>query len=75
MNIPTITAHTWVILDGQTGRLIWGKNEHSNREIASITKAMTAYVTFKLIDILKIDPKTTYLSVSEYASSIGGTTA
>lgn len=72
---PTISAHTWVILDGGSGRLIWGKNEHSSREVASITKMMTAYVVLRLIEQLKLDPLTSMVSVSEYASSVGGTTA
>ncbi|CAK58030.1 unnamed protein product (macronuclear) [Paramecium tetraurelia] len=75
ITVPSITAHTWVILDAQTGRLIWGKNEHSNREIASITKSMTAYVTIKICEQLKIDPTQVTVSVSEYATQIGGTSS
>jgi D-alanyl-D-alanine carboxypeptidase len=83
--LPSVTARSWIILDGQTGRMIWvcynsltnfqGKNEHSKKEIASLTKIMTAYVTLQMIEKLKIDPKKTYLSVSSFSACIGGTSA
>jgi hypothetical protein len=38
-----------------------GKNEHSKKEIASLTKIMTFLVTIQMIEKLKIDPKKTFI--------------
>lgn len=73
--MPTISAHTWVVLDGGNGRLIWGKNEHSKREIASITKTMTSYIALTLLEKLEIDPYSTEITISEFATQIKGTSA
>lgn len=55
--------------------MIWGKNEHNRKEIASLTKIMSCYITILLLDKLRIDPAQTYVQVSTYAAQIGGTTA
>lgn len=72
---PYVTAKWWGVLDGDDGSLLFGRNEHVPREMASITKVMTAYLVFRIMKRFKINPKTTMVSVSKYASSVGGTTA
>ena len=72
---PYVTAKWWGVLDGDDGSLLFGRNEHVSREIASITKVMTAYLIFRIMKRFKINPKKKLLNVSKYASSIGGTSA
>lgn len=52
-----------------------GKNEHAKKEIASITKVMTIYLTLNLIEKLEIDITKTYVQATNYSSSVGGTSA
>lgn len=42
---PFVTAKSWAIMDGRTGEILFGKCENDRREIASLTKIMTAFVT------------------------------
>jgi serine-type D-Ala-D-Ala carboxypeptidase (penicillin-binding protein 5/6) len=39
-----IAAKAWAILDGKTGKLLWGFHETEARAIASTTKIMTAWI-------------------------------
>ena len=39
---PRVTAEGAVLVDGTSGRLLWGKNEKTPMEMASTTKIMTA---------------------------------
>ncbi len=39
---PTVHSHYAVLIDADTGKILWGRNENSEREIASTTKIMTA---------------------------------
>jgi D-alanyl-D-alanine carboxypeptidase len=55
--------------------MIWGKNEHNRKEIASLTKVMTCYLAIQLLEKLRIDPFETFVEVSAYASQVGGTSA
>lgn len=45
------------------------------REVASLTKMMTALTVMKLIKKFKIDPKETFITVQLVAAEIDGTTA
>ena len=72
---PYVTAKCWGVLDGDDGSLLFGRNEHVPREIASITKIMTAYLVFRIMKRFKINPKKKLINVSKYASSVGGTSA
>lgn len=62
-------------MNGKTMDLITGKNINKKRQIASLTKIMTAYVVLNLLEQMKICPKTTFLQVSKKAASIKGTSA
>lgn len=42
---PFVTAKSWAIMDGRTGEILFGKCENDRREIASMTKIMTCFVT------------------------------
>ncbi len=44
---PSVNAKSYLVLDHNSGKLIAEKNSHERLAPASITKLMTAYVTFK----------------------------
>jgi D-alanyl-D-alanine carboxypeptidase len=72
---PFVTAQSWVILDGYTGKLILGHGETEKREIASLTKIMTAYTALELIKRYELDSSKTIVTISEKAAYTEGTTA
>lgn len=45
--VPTIQASAAAVVDGETGRLVWGKDPHQPYAPASMTKMMTALVTLQ----------------------------
>jgi len=45
---PKISAHYWAIFDGHKQSFIHGKREYMKREVASLTKIMTAYTVLEL---------------------------
>ena len=48
---PTgITAKAWAVVDGKTGKVLWGFHENEPRAIASTTKIMTAWLVLQLAD-------------------------
>lgn len=72
---PPVTAKSWVVFTAENNQFFFGKRENVQREVASLTKIMTFYTSLNLIKELKIDPKTTYISISETASNTNGTSA
>lgn len=46
---PKLTAQCWCIVDGITGKQLWGKQSNERREIASLTKITTALTVSRLI--------------------------
>ena len=68
MKLPKVSAQSWAIVDGQ-GSLIFGKQENVKREIASLTKMMTCYVSVVLIKRFKLDPKKFLIPISKNAAS------
>lgn len=50
---PKVNAISAVIVDGDTGRILWGKNENKPMAMASTTKIMTALVALENSDIKK----------------------
>ena len=70
-----ITAKSWLILNAKTGEILSSQQEHERREIASITKVMTAYTAIQIINNLNIDIKQSKIETSYEAASIKGTTA
>src|SRR5580693_1030022 len=45
-----IAAKAWAIVDGKTGKLLWGFHETEARPIASTTKIMTAWIILQQAD-------------------------
>ncbi|WP_020654411.1 D-alanyl-D-alanine carboxypeptidase family protein [Massilia niastensis] len=46
---PTIAAKSWLLLDATSGQVIASQDQNARIEPASLTKVMTAYVTFAAI--------------------------
>ncbi|MDR0271868.1 MAG: D-alanyl-D-alanine carboxypeptidase [Clostridiales bacterium] len=44
---PKVAAHGAILIDAETGRVLWGKNEHSPLAMASTTKIMTAVLALE----------------------------
>ena len=44
---PQVAAHGAVLMDAETGRVLWGKNEHEPLAMASTTKIMTAVLALE----------------------------
>lgn len=49
--VPAITAEAAVVMDMDTGQVIYGKGEHERRPPASLTKVMTGYLAVKQPDL------------------------
>jgi D-alanyl-D-alanine carboxypeptidase len=55
---PALLASAAVLVDGETGRVLWGSNAHERRHVASTTKIMTALLALRNLqphDIVTID--------------------
>jgi len=72
---PYVSAKSWAIADGNTGRIFFGKAEQERREIASLTKIMTAYTALHLSYEFNVNLKYEKTLVSKKAAKMGGTTA
>jgi D-alanyl-D-alanine carboxypeptidase (penicillin-binding protein 5/6) len=52
---PTIAAKSWLLLDATSGQLIAAQDPNLRVEPASLTKIMTAYLTFEALRDKKLD--------------------
>lgn len=50
-NAPAITANSAILIDAQTGTMLYGKNEHTRCYPASITKVMTCLVALEHVNL------------------------
>ena len=66
-----ITAPSAVLMDSQTGQILYEKNAHEVRPCASITKVMTLTLVMEALDSGKISLSDT-VTTSAHASSMGG---
>lgn len=67
----SITAPAAVLMEPETGRVLFEKNAHEVRACASITKVMTLLLVFEAIDSGKLSMDET-VTASAHASSMGG---
>ena len=72
---PFVTAKNWSICDGRTGEILFGKCENDRKEIASLTKIMTAFVVIQIVRKIKLNAQQTMLQASKNAATVGGTSA
>ena len=66
-----VQAPSAVLMEAQTGKVLFEKNDHEKRACASITKVMTLLLVMEALDSGKIGLTDT-VSVSKHASSMGG---
>lgn len=67
----SITAPSAVLMEPQTGKVLFEKNAHEVRACASITKVMTLLLVFEAIDSGKLK-MTDNVTASAHAASMGG---
>jgi serine-type D-Ala-D-Ala carboxypeptidase (penicillin-binding protein 5/6) len=71
---PLVSAKAWAILDGATGKLLWGDHDTDTLAMASTTKILTAWL---VLDLMRNHPQILEetLTVSEHAAKTGGSSA
>jgi serine-type D-Ala-D-Ala carboxypeptidase (penicillin-binding protein 5/6) len=71
---PLVSAKAWAVVDGKTGKLLWGSREAEPLPIASTTKVMTARLVLRLAaaDAKVLDEEVT---ISERAAKTTGSSA
>lgn len=71
---PLVTAKSWAVADGKTGKVLWGGAETEARPMASTSKIMTAWIVLRLAaeDAKVLDEVVTY---SERAAKTLGSSA
>jgi serine-type D-Ala-D-Ala carboxypeptidase (penicillin-binding protein 5/6) len=57
---PAIAAPAAIVIDAQTGEVLWARHPHARRPIASTTKLMTAYITLARTDPNAVFPAPAY---------------
>ena len=77
--VSGVTAKSWLYYtpNGIHGKCYvkLGFRSDVKREIASITKVMTAICTIEICEKYKINTKTTYFKITDWAADTPGTTA
>lgn len=64
---PVLNSRSAVIYDRNSGEIIWGKDENSQRKMASTTKIMTAIIVIENVQNME-----DIVTVSSKAAGIGG---
>lgn len=70
----TVNAPSAILIDADTGTVLYEQNSKEHRPVASMVKIMTLLLTFDAIDEGRLSPDDN-ISVSENASSMGGSQA
>src|SRR4051812_21177366 len=68
---PPIAARAYIVLDAQSGATLAAAAENDRFEPASLTKLMTAWLTFEAIRAGRIEPNR-MVTISEAAAKAGG---
>jgi len=68
---PPVAAHAWLLMDTSSGQLIASQSENERIEPASLTKLMTAYLTFTALKAKTLALNQS-VPVSERALRVGG---
>ncbi|MBR5543479.1 MAG: D-alanyl-D-alanine carboxypeptidase [Oscillospiraceae bacterium] len=68
---PKIVSPSAVVMERDTGKVIYKKDPHAKRPPASVTKVMTLLLVMEAIDSGKINLQDS-VSVSEHAAGMGG---
>lgn len=70
-NQPSVSAPSAILMDADTGTILYTKAENEERPLASVTKVMTLLLIFEALDNGKIHLDDT-VTVSEHAAGMGG---
>ena len=70
---PVVTATAWSIHDANTGQILWEKRADEQREMASLTKIMTCYLSCQLLTRFNEDPEKLTFTIPKAAARICGT--
>ncbi len=70
---PELAAKSWLLLDQQSGKILNAKDPDARIEPASLTKLMTAYLTFKAVKEGKLKLNQQF-TVSMIGYKVGGST-
>ena len=72
---PTLSAASVILMDDQSGRVLYAKDEHTKRPMASLTKIMTAALALEIGQLdelatasakaVSMEPSSIYLRVGE----------
>ncbi len=68
---PTVDAPAVLLMEKETGSVLYEKNSHEKREPASVTKVMTLLLVMEAIDSGKLNYED-MVTVSAHAASMGG---
>ncbi len=68
---PETSAPSVLLMDADTGTILYAKDETTERPLASVTKVMTLLLIFEAIDSEQISLNDT-VTVSEHAAGMGG---
>lgn len=69
--IGNIESKSLILMEGSTGKILYGYNEHQKLKPASVTKIMTLLLIMEAVDSKKIKLSDT-VTVSPHAASMGG---
>ena len=72
--MPMLHAMASVLIDGENGRILYGKNENQKRSIASTTKIMTCIIAMEngnLSDVVEISKKAALMPKVNMRTSTG----
>jgi D-alanyl-D-alanine carboxypeptidase (penicillin-binding protein 5/6) len=71
LSAEEVNAPSAILMEAQTGKILFEKNSHEKRACASITKIMTLILVMEAVDSGKIGLND-MVSVSKHAASMGG---
>ena len=74
-NYPYVSCKSYVVIDADRNKVLHSKEHDQQREMASLTKIMTALTSILLYKELKLNPATTYFTVSSSCAGCNGTSA
>ena len=72
---PHVSAQAWAIYDRESEKLLFGRLEKDRREIASLTKIMTAYTLLSLAKRFDVDIEKEVIEITSDVARVGGTSA
>lgn len=69
---PALAARSWILFDYDSNQILVSKDEHARIEPASLTKLMTAYLTFEALQHKVLQPDQLIRASEDAVSASGG---